>query len=103
MIQSNVIHQGTDNLDKVLVHGLLIIITTIVSVIIIVTTTSIMIIVTTTTTTTTTTIVITTGVCKINARSKDTRYDSQPPSPQGSMLTKSNVEWIGLQNKHPIT
>ena len=30
------------------------------------------------------------------------RYDSQPPFPQISMLTKHNVEWIGVQNKHPI-
>ena len=31
---------------------------------------------------------ITTGICKINARSKSTRYDSQTPFPQRSMLTK---------------
>ena len=31
---------------------------------------------------------IVTGVCKINARSENTRYDSQPPFPQRSMLTK---------------
>ena len=30
----------------------------------------------------------TTGVCKINARSENTRYDSQPPFPQISMWTK---------------
>ena len=33
-------------------------------------------------------IAITTGICKINARSKSTRYDSQTPFPQRSMLTK---------------
>ena len=43
-----------------------------------------------------------TGVCKINTRSENMRYDSQPPFPQISMLTKQNVEWIGVQNKHPI-
>ena len=42
---------------------------------------------------------IETGVCKINARSKTIRHDSQPPFPQSSMLTKWNLEWIGVQNK----
>ena len=43
-----------------------------------------------------------TGVCKINARSENTRYDSHPPFPQISMLTKYKFEWIGVQNKRPI-
>ena len=29
-----------------------------------------------------------TGVCKINARSKTIRHETQPPFPQCSMLTK---------------
>ena len=33
-------------------------------------------------------IAMNTGVCKINTRSENTRYDSQPPAPQRSMLTK---------------
>ena len=33
-------------------------------------------------------IITITGVCKINARSENTRYESQPLAPQRSMLTK---------------
>ena len=43
-----------------------------------------------------------TGVCKINARSKTIRHESQPPFPQSAMLTKCKFEWIGVQNNRPI-
>ena len=48
------------------------------------------------------TITVATGVCKINAQSENTGYDSQPPFPVRSMLTKWQFEWIGVQNKRPI-